>query len=119
MFLKAFPNASTEPRASMIFGFHRRASVLGKRLVHRNSRMTHNEEDSILREQVRIYDEDYIQERSRMIQLAIDARRQKYPEEVSYKYQPFVGREGDEECRWTPQLKEDGYGAYWNRDISI
>jgi len=35
------------------------------------------------------YDDSYIMERSKMIQLAIDARRQKYPEETQYSYQPF------------------------------
>ncbi len=34
---------------------------------------------------------------------AIDARRQRFPEERQYRYQPFEGRE--DEFRWTAAVK--------------
>ena len=43
-----------------------------------------------------VYDEAHIKERSRVIALAIDARRQRYPEEVAFDYKPFAG----ETHRW-------------------
>lgn len=66
---------------------------------------------------MKVYDEEFIHARSRMIQLAIDARRQRYPHETPYVYEPFRGRE--EECRWSASLKEDYYGSYWDKDIAI
>jgi hypothetical protein len=35
-------------------------------------------------------DEELIEQRSRVIGYGIDARRQRYPEEESFQYQPFV-----------------------------
>jgi hypothetical protein len=37
-----------------------------------------------------VYDEDIIEHRSRVIGYAIDARRQRYPDEDSYSYLPFA-----------------------------
>ena len=45
-----------------------------------------------------VYDETRIHQRSRAIQIAIDARAKRYPEEAPYVYQPFVGKE--DENRW-------------------
>jgi len=41
------------------------------------------------------YDAQRIAERAAVIAVAIDARRQRYPEEKSFRYQPFAGREDD------------------------
>ena len=37
-----------------------------------------------------VYDDARIRDRSRVIGYAIDARRQRFPEEVPFPYQPFV-----------------------------
>ena len=42
-----------------------------------------------------VYDEARVRQRSRAIQVAIDARAQHYPQETPYVYQPFVGEEAD------------------------
>ncbi len=78
----SFANTSARPRVTVNFGFHRRASVLGVTAggVH-NARAT--------------YDDTRIHARSRVIGLAIDARRQRFPHETSFVYQPFVGRADD------------------------
>ncbi len=73
----SFPNSGFEPRLTINFGFHRRASVLGVK----GAGMTSEEE---------VYDEGLIEQRSRVIGYGIDARRQRYPEEESFQYQPFV-----------------------------
>jgi len=73
----SFPNSGFEPRLTINFGFHRRASVLDVK----GAGMTSEEE---------VYDEEIIEQRSRVIGYAIDARRQRYPEEDSFQYQPFV-----------------------------
>lgn len=100
----SFPNTSPTPRGTLILGFHKKSSVFGK-----HTRLVGGKPV--------VYDERYIDERSRMIQLAIDARRQKYPDEEAYIYQPFKGRE--EQVRWSEQLKETSYGKYWTKDIAI
>jgi ectoine hydroxylase-related dioxygenase (phytanoyl-CoA dioxygenase family) len=73
----SFPNSGFEPRLTVNFGFHRRSSVLGVM----GAGMTSGQE---------VYDEVLIEERSKVIGYAIDARRQRYPEEESYQYLPFV-----------------------------
>eukprot|EP00747_Dinoflagellata_sp_TGD_P069569 gnl/TRDRNA2_/TRDRNA2_156186_c0_seq1.p1 gnl/TRDRNA2_/TRDRNA2_156186_c0~~gnl/TRDRNA2_/TRDRNA2_156186_c0_seq1.p1 ORF type:complete len:423 (-),score=53.71 gnl/TRDRNA2_/TRDRNA2_156186_c0_seq1:32-1279(-) len=100
----AFANTSREPRVTVQFGFNRRASVLGVRTKGYGGPMVD-------------YDEAYIRERSKMIALAIDARRQKYPHEKPYVYLPFLGQE--DEYRWHKRIKEDSYGQYWTKDIVI
>ncbi|MEQ8486529.1 MAG: phytanoyl-CoA dioxygenase family protein [Pseudomonadales bacterium] len=86
----SFANTSDRPRVTMNFGFHRRASVLGV-----ESGGVHNP--------VAVYDEARIRERSRLIAYAIDARRQRFPHETPYQYQPFAGAE--HAYRWTPDVR--------------
>ena len=86
----SFANTSEDVRVTINFGFHRRKSVLGV-----ESGGVHNE--------IAIYDDQRIRERSRLIALAIDARRQRFPHEKPYRYEPFAGQE--ESYRWTPEQK--------------
>jgi len=73
----SFPNCGFEPRITVNFGFHRRSSVLGIAGggVHSDSQ---------------IFDEDVIARRSRTIGYAIDARKQHFPNETPYVYEPFA-----------------------------
>jgi Phytanoyl-CoA dioxygenase (PhyH) len=84
----SFANTSPDPRVTVNFGFHRRASVLGVR-----SGGVHND--------VAVYDEARIEQRSKAIMWAIDARAQRFPHERRYVYQPFAGRE--DQFRWGPE----------------
>jgi hypothetical protein len=52
---------------------------------------------------VTTYDADYIEERSKLIGYAIDARAQRFSDEERYAYQPFAGR--DDELRWTDEAR--------------
>ena len=99
----SFANTSPDVRVTINFGFHRRASILGV-----TSGGVHNE--------VAVYDDERIRERSRLIGYAIDARRQRFPDEMPYTYQPFVGQEAA--YRWTPEAKA-GLKDYNLQDLGI
>ena len=99
----SFANSGFEPRLTINFGFHRRSSVLGVA----GAGMTSERE---------VYDEAIIEKRSRVIGYAIDARRQRYPEEESYAYLPFV--ESGKEYRWDNNAQE-AIKDYNLHDLSI
>jgi len=86
----SFANTSEQWRVTANMGFHRRQSVLNVR-----GGGLHNPEA--------VYDEQRIHERSRVIGYAIDARRQRFPDESSFVYQPFaeqgIGYEWDSQAR--------------------
>lgn len=86
----SFANTSEDLRVSITFGFHRRSSVLGA-----SGNGIHSE--------FAVYDEERIFERSKMIAYAIDARRQRFPDEQSYHYKPFAGME--DEYRYNEEAK--------------
>ena len=88
----SYANTSDEPRVTINFGFHRRSSVL-------------NVTSGGVHSAVATYDEAYVRHRSRLIPYAIDARRQRYPHETSYTYQPLAA-EADR-YRWGPQARTD------------
>jgi len=87
----SFANTSPDPRVTINFGFHRRASVLGV-----ESGGVHNA--------VAVYDEARIHERSKAIVWGIDARAQRFPSEDRYTYEPFAGHE--DEYRWSSDTME-------------
>ena len=99
----SFANTSDDIRVTINFGFHRRASVLGV-----EGGGIHNERVA--------YDDARIRERSRLIGLAIDARRQRFPEEEPYVYQPFAGFE--ENYRWN-SAAQAGLKDYNLLDLGI
>ena len=86
----SFANTSSDWRVTVNFGFHRRASVLGVTTGGLHNAVAH-------------YDEARIQTRSRLIGYAIDARRQRFPDETPYVYKPLA--EAGERCRWTAEAK--------------
>ena len=51
------------------------------------------------------YDEQLVHKRSRVIGYAIDARRQRFPEETPFVYKPFIGFE--HEYEWNKRTKTD------------
>ncbi len=88
----SFANTSDRVRVTLNFGFHRRASVLGV-----TSGGVHNP--------VAVYDDARIRERSRVIGYAIDARRQRFPDEVPFAYRPFA--ESQQYFHWTPETRAE------------
>lgn len=77
----SFANSSPDMRMSITFGFHRRNSVLGQMPA------------LVMKGQTEPIDEARVERRSSVIQVAIDARHQRFPAERSFRYQPFAGRE--------------------------
>ena len=100
----SFANTSTDKRVSLTFGFHRRSSVLGAKGALSEAADTY-------------YDEQRVDDRSKVISVAIDARTKFYPNETAYHYQPMAGRE--DELRHTPENWEKIIKNYNLKDLSI
>lgn len=107
----AFPNRSPEPRVTLQFGFHARRFVLG------TTHTIHHASKRFETPVTNTYDEQYIHERSRMIQIGIDARRRKYPDEVQYVYQPLVGEE--DQNRFDEKGRKEVIQEYWRHNIAL
>jgi hypothetical protein len=101
----SYPNRSSEPRVTYVFGFHRRASVEG----------AHGWDFS--GPEPILYEHERIHGRSRIIQLAIDARQQSYPEEAPYHYFPMA-QEADS-LRFSEQTRETVLKNYNQQDLGI
>ena len=99
----SFANSGFEPRITVNMGFHRRSSVLNVMGAG-----THNE--------AQIFDAALIAKRSEVIGYGIDARRQRFPNETSYVYQPFA--EQGLEYAWNATAKA-ALHDYNTRDLSI
>ena len=95
----SFPNTSATPRATYVLGFHRRASVAGVKGWAPQP-----------------YDDDYIRASSRIIPLAIDARRQRFPAERPYVYRPFAETEP---IRFNETTRREVLNNYQQRAIGI
>jgi hypothetical protein len=66
---------------------------------------------------VETYDQARIDARTRIIQIAIDARRQRFPAEQSYAYRPLAGRE--DENRWNEATRAAVLRNYNQLDMFI
>ncbi len=88
----SFANTSRDWRVTLNFGFHRRRSVLGVK-----GGGVHNAPA--------VYDVERIRRRARMIGYAIDARRQRFPDETPFVYRPHA--EAGESWRWDAAAKAD------------
>ena len=88
----SFANTGSKPRVTLNMGFHRRRSVL-------------DVETGGVHNPVSVYDADYIKRRARLLLYAIDARRQRWPDEELYRYAPLADE--TDSYRWTPAAVED------------
>lgn len=100
----SFANTSADRRITLNAGFFPRKRVLNV-TTEKLDGVTHT------------YDAERIHQRSRMIQIAIDARRQKFADETPYVYQPLADRE--EENRWSSEIRESYLKDYNLRDMYI
>ncbi len=101
----SFANSSPDIRISLTFGFHRRTSVLGQKAA------------LSITETNATYDEKRVFERASVIQVAIDARHQAFPQEPVFTYQPFAGLE--DQFRFTPENFQRVIHDYNTKDLSI
>lgn len=100
----SFANSSPDRRITLNAGFFPRKRVLGV-----TTRRLHGA--------IETYDQARIDERCRILQLAIDARRQRFPQERAYVYRPLAGRE--DENRWNETTRETMLKNYNQRDMFI
>ena len=99
----SFPNCGFEPRVTVNFGFHKRSSVIGTR-------------GGGIHSEAQVFDDEIIERRSRSIGYAIEARKQKYPNEEAYKYYPF--EQSGRSFVWNDSSRED-LKDYNLEDLSI
>ena len=109
----SFPNRSSERRVTMVLGYHSRESAVGAKTTN-----VHAFKRPIREGEPREYSEEYVLKRTRMIPLAINARRQKYPDETPHEYQgSFIGS-----AEWNDaalaEISKDG-DEYWRQDITL
>jgi Phytanoyl-CoA dioxygenase (PhyH) len=100
----SFANSSPDRRITLNEGFFPR-----KRVLNVTARR--------LTGAVETYDLARIEARTRIIQIAIDARRQRFPQEKPYVYRPLAGRE--DENRWTESTRANVLKNYNQLDMFI
>ena len=100
----SYANVSPDLRVTINFGFHRRRSVL-----HAPAALTAKPGT--------VYDEAHIHERSRLIQLAIDARAQHYPGESRYQYEPLIDEQAQN--RWSEAQRDVLLNNYNLPDMGV
>jgi len=88
----SFPNCGFEPRITVNFGFHKRSSVLGVM-------------GGGIHSDAQVFDEEIVARRSRAIGYAIDARKQRFPNETPYHYRPLSAAAND--YRWSEAARAD------------
>ena len=100
----SFANSSPDRRITLNEGFFPRRRVLNvtaKRLTGK----------------VETYDQARIDARTRILQIAIDARRQRFPQERAYVYRPLAGHE--DENRWSETTRASVLKNYNQLDMFI
>ncbi len=100
----SFANSSPDRRITLNEGFFPRKRVLGVTA----RRLTGT---------VETYDQARIDARTRILQIAIDARRQRFPQEKTYVYRPLAGRE--DENRWNEESRSTVLKNYNQLDMFI
>ncbi len=100
----SFANSSPDRRVTLNMGFFPRHRVLG---------VTATNLDGI----ESTYDARRIHQRSRMVAVGIDARRQRFPHETPYRYRPLAGEE--EANRWNEETRRSLVKNYNLLDMYI
>ena len=100
----SFANTSAERRVTLNAGFFPRKRVIDITVEHLDGRVV-------------TFDEAHIHERSRMIAIGIDARRQRFPDETPYCYAPLAEQENKN--RWNETTRETVVKNYNLRDMYV
>jgi ectoine hydroxylase-related dioxygenase (phytanoyl-CoA dioxygenase family) len=100
----SFANTSAERRVTLNAGFFPRHRVQDMTVEHLDGRVV-------------TFDDTHINERSRMIAIGIDARRQRFPDETPYRYTPLAGQEDNN--RWNEATRSTVVKNYNLRDMYI
>ena len=110
----SYPNQSPGRRITMVIGFHKRDSAIASRVtnVHAFKSTRGGQTKDIT------YTKNDVLHRARMIPIAIDARRQYYPDEAPYDYQGSYLGKGVWNEQIRSEISEPG-NEYWQRDITL
>ena len=110
----SYPNRSEGRRVTVLLGFHRRSSAVGVTVTKNiHASMIYGQEREVT------YTEDWVNRRSRMIPLAIDARRQWYPQETPYVYKGITdGGNTHWGAEARAEMSKEG-DEYWTRNITL
>ena len=108
----SYPNRSDERRITMVMGYHKRDSAIGTATTNVHAFRRPGETKSVT------YSEDYVLQRARMIPLAIDARRQRFPDEQPYRYTGSYLGDGAWNEQARAEISKEG-DEYWQRDITL
>lgn len=108
----SYSNRSDERRVTMVIGFHNRESAIGTSTTNVHAFQKPGKIKRIT------YSREYVEKRSRMIPIAIDARRQKYPGETPYEYRGAYLGKGEWNERTRAEISQPG-DEYWQRDITL
>ncbi len=100
----SFANSSPDRRVTLNEGFFPRKRVLNVTTRRLNGK-------------VETYDQARIDARTRILQIAIDARRQRFPQEIPYVYRPLAGHE--DENRWSEATRANVLKNYNQLDMFI
>lgn len=108
----SYPNDSEDRRITLLLGFHKRDSAIGTETTNVHAYVRPSKPKKVK------YSKDDVLKRARMIPLAIDARRQRYPDETPYEYiGEFIGGSTwNEQAR--AEITREG-DEYWQRDITL
>ena len=108
----SYPNRSDQRRITPLIGFHKRASAIGAKTTNVHAFKRPGKVKGVE------YSEEYVLHRTRMIPLAIDARHQRYPDQVPYEYRGTYIGDGawNEGARAEICRKGD---ECWQRDITL
>ena len=108
----SFPNRTPIRRNTMVMGFHKRDSAIGAETTNVHAFKKPGTTKAIK------YSEDYVLRRARMIPLAIDARRQRHPDETPYEYRGSYLGDAHWNERARAEIAVEG-DEYWQRDITL
>lgn len=100
----SFANSSPDRRVTLNMGFFPRSRVHGVTATNLDGCEA-------------TYDAERIHQRSRMIAIGIDSRRQRFPHETPYRYQPLAGAEDSN--RWNEETLRTVVKDYNLRDMYI
>ena len=97
----------------MIMGFHQRASAIGTETTNAHAFARMGDQRKTVK-----YTEECVLRRARIIPLVIDARRQRYPDEVPYEYQGSYIGGGEWSAEARAEISQEG-DEYWQRNMTL
>ena len=108
----SYPNRSPERRITMVLGFHKRDSAIGTSTTNVHAFKKPGIQKAVT------YSTDYVLRRARMIPLAIDARRQRFPDEEPFEYEGTYTGDATWNEQTRAEISREG-DEYWQRDITL